>query len=160
MNYKDLIYSATCLSFTTVIGGAVYEHLAVVPEWSAAPPLSLSMFQGEYGLNAGSFWKTIHPVTLAFFAATLIVSWKSARRINVLSAWLGYLAVLAVTAVYFVPELLDITSTVYSETINNDLTRRAKLWEVLSLVRLAAMVVMSIILFLGLTKNRERISHT
>jgi hypothetical protein len=58
---KDLIYALTCLCFTIMIGGAVYEHLNIVPQWSAAPPLSLSMFQGEYGLKPGTFWMVIHP---------------------------------------------------------------------------------------------------
>ena len=57
---KDIIYSIACLSFAIIIGGAVYEHLNVVPQWSAAPPVSLSMFQGEYGLKPDLFWKIIH----------------------------------------------------------------------------------------------------
>jgi hypothetical protein len=39
---KDLLYALTCLAFAIIIGGAVYEHLNVVPQWAAAPPVSLS----------------------------------------------------------------------------------------------------------------------
>jgi cytochrome bd-type quinol oxidase subunit 2 len=156
MSYKNLIYSFACLSFAIIIGAAVYEHLAVVPQWAAHPPRSLSMFQGEYGLRAQNFWIPIHPVTLVLLIITLLLSWKTPRRINVLTTLLVYVAILAITAVYFVPELLEITGTPFSETDDKDLYDRAEMWEILSLIRLVVLIVLSIILFLGLTKNNTR----
>lgn len=153
MSIKNLIYALTALSFTVVIGGAIYEHLAVVPIWSAAPPRSLAMFQGEYGLRPETFWKLIHPVTLVLFVLTLILSWKSARRRNVLIGFIGYVVVLAVTATYFVPQLMAITRTAYANTIDASLTERAATWEMLSLARLAILIALSLTLFLGLTKT-------
>ncbi|HEX2533417.1 MAG TPA: hypothetical protein VHK69_06760, partial [Chitinophagaceae bacterium] len=79
---QNLLYAFTCLSFATVIGGAVYEHMNIVPTWAAAPPVSLSMFQGEHGLKPEHFWKFIHPLTLLLFLGTLAAHWKSARRKN------------------------------------------------------------------------------
>ncbi len=152
MNAKDLIYTFACLSFAVVIGAAVYEHLAVVPQWSAAPPASLSMFQGKYGLNAGAFWMYIHPVTLLLFFATLIFFRKTERRKNIVVTLTGYVIILLITATYFVPELMAITGTAFSETVDPSLTKRAQLWELLSLIRLLVSIVLSIVLFLGLTK--------
>lgn len=156
MNYKDLIYSLSCLTFITVIGGAVYEHLAVVPRWSAAPPVSLTMFQGEYGLNAGAFWTVIHPITLITIVAALFVSWKTPRKRNVVMTTAGYFIVLITTAIYFVPELLEIIGTPPSDTVDAPLTKRAEMWETLSLVRLAFMLGLSIVLLGGLTKSVNR----
>lgn len=156
MKLKDLIYAITCLSFAVVIGAAVYEHLAVVPKWTAAPPQSLSMFRGQYGLYAQAFWIPVHPITLVLFVMTLVASWKSERRLNVLVAFAGYFAVLAITFAFFVPELIEITSTPFSETVSPDLTARAQLWEKLSLVRLAVLILLSLTLFLGLTKGNEK----
>lgn len=155
MKFKDIIYAMTCLSFAVVIGAAVYEHLAVVPRWTMAPPASLSMFQGPYGLNAQAFWKPIHPVTLLLFITTLIVSWKSQRKASVLIAFVGYVVVLAVTFAYFVPELIAITSTPYIDIIDSDLMNRAQLWESLSLVRLGVLILLSLTLLLGLAKKEE-----
>ena len=73
---RDIIYSISCLAFAIMIGGAVYEHLNVVPQWSAAPPVSLSMFQGEYGLNPELFWMSIHPVNIILFAAIKPYTWQ------------------------------------------------------------------------------------
>ncbi|MEK6481810.1 hypothetical protein WJR50_29980 [Catalinimonas sp. 4WD22] len=153
MNFKDILYSVTCLAFTIVIGAAVYEHLAVVPQWSAAPPKSLSMFQGEYGLKAVKFWGPIHPVAIVLFIASMIVSWRTPRKIYILISMIGYLLVIIITFSHFVPELLAITMTPFSGEVNVDLTQRSQQWEILSLVRLLFLMILSIILFLGLTKG-------
>ncbi len=149
---KELLYAITCLSFATVIGAAVYEHVGVVPRWSAAPPVSLTMFQGKYGLNATPFWMFIHPITLLLFIATLVVFWKTGRRIHILVPLSVYVAILAATATYFVPQLLSIVQTPISDTADATLTSRAQTWETLSLVRLGVLVVIALQLFLGLGK--------
>jgi hypothetical protein len=156
MNFKNLIYSIACLSFSVVIGAAIYEHLAVVPRWAAGPPASLSMFQGDYGLYAQAFWIPIHPITLALLLLTLIISWKSPRRTNVLTNLIGYVAILVITSIYFVPELIAITTTPYSDTVDAALTERAEKWEMLSLVRLGFLIILSLILFMGLTRSNRR----
>ena len=149
---KELLYAFTCLSFAIVIGAAVYEHIAVVPRWSAAPPASLTMFQGEYGLNAAPFWKLIHPVTLLLMITTLVIFWKTGSRIHILVPLSVYVAILAVTAVFFVPELLSITQTPLSDIADAMLTKRAQTWETMSIVRLGVLVGLAIYLFLGLGK--------
>lgn len=148
------MYSLSCLTFIIVIGGAVYEHLNVVPTWSAAPPVSLSMFQGEYGLKPELFWMIIHPVNLVLFTLILIIHWRTERRKNILIVFSSYFLVLVITSIYFVPELVSITTTPFATAADADLTRRASLWETLSLVRLTLLVAMAIVLLLGLTKSR------
>jgi hypothetical protein len=154
---KDILYSITCLAFAIIIGGAVYEHLNVVPQWAAAPPASLAMFQGEYGLKPELFWKIIHPVNILLFIVTLILHWKSARRKNLLIVLSTYVVILIITSIYFVPELISIISAAYSPTPDAGLTQRSKLWEILSIVRLVVLVILSIILFTGLTKSNRRV---
>ena len=155
---KNILYSVCCLLFSIVIGGAVYEHMAVVPQWAAAPPLSLSMFQGEYGLKAEVFWKAIHPVNMLVFVITLVTHWRTARRKNLAIVLTSYFAILVITAIYFVPELISITTTPYSTNVIPELVKRASLWEVLSLVRLAVLCFLAIVLFTGLTKSTERMT--
>ena len=150
---KDIIYSISCLTFAIMIGGAVYEHLNVVPQWSAAPPVSLSMFQGEYGLNPEPFWKIVHPVNLVLFITALIVNWKTERRKNILLPLAIYVVILAITAIYFVPELLSITGTSFAEVSDPRLAQRASQWETLSIVRLFVLLATAIYLFLGLPKS-------
>lgn len=141
-----------CISLITVIGGAVYEHVAVVPKWSAAPPLSLSMVQGDYGLNAAPFWQSIHPITLLLFIAALASNWKTERRKLILWPFAAYIFILACTAIYFVPELLSIIGTPYSNTVDADLKSRADLWEGLSIGRLVLIIIMAAVLLSALTR--------
>lgn len=150
---KDLLYAISCLAFTIIIGGAVYEHLNVVPTWSAAPPVSLSMFQGEYGLKPELFWMIIHPVNLFLFIVSLLLHWRTERRKNIAIVFCAYAAILIITSIYFVPELISITSTPLASTADASLTSRAETWEMLSIVRLAILIVLSLYLFTGLTKS-------
>jgi hypothetical protein len=154
---KDIIYAISCLSFAIIIGGAVYEHLNVVPQWAAAPPVSLSMFQGEYGLKPDLFWKMIHPVTILLFTITLIIHWKSDRRKPLSIVFISYAIILVITAIYFVPELISITTSTFTPVADPGLTKRASLWETLSLVRLGVLVILAIILFTGLTKANQSV---
>ncbi len=156
-NYKNLIYTLLCLSFTIIIGAAVYEHLAVWPRAYDSPPKSLSMFQGEFGLNAGAFWQKIHPLTLLLFITTLFISWKTERKKYILIPFVGYIIVMISTFTYFVPELIEIVTTEYEEVVNQELVQRGSLWEILSLIRLAFIIVLSLILYLGLTKSNNKI---
>lgn len=158
MELKNIVYILACLSFAVVIGAAIYEHVAVVPRWSAAPPASLSMFQGKYGLNPTPFWKAIHPITLLLLTGSLFLLWKTDSRGYLIFTIAGYVLVLIITFVFFVPELIAITGTTFSESIDDTLIKRAQLWEKLSLVRLLFLIVVAIVAFLGLTKlNVQRV---
>src|SRR5688572_28825326 len=96
------------ISFIIDIGGGTYEHLAMVPVWSSAAPASLTMFQGPYAIAAQNFWIPIHPVTISLLTVALLLNWKTDRRNYIAVTLTGYLLVLAITAVYFVPELMSI----------------------------------------------------
>ncbi|MCW3074965.1 MAG: hypothetical protein JWP69_2034 [Flaviaesturariibacter sp.] len=157
---RDILYSITCLAFAIIIGGAVYEHLNIVPTWAAAPPVSLRMFQGEHGLKPELFWMIIHPVNLLLFVLTLALHWRSPRRKNILIVLGSYVLILAVTAIYFVPELISITTTPVSPTPDPALTERAAAWEALSIVRLGVLVVLAIVLFMGMTKSNRALIVT
>jgi len=139
----DLLLSLAIISYIIVIGGATYEHLCMVPQWTAAPPISLAMFQGTYGLQAHHFWIPIHPITLLLMTVALVANWKSPRRRTIGLSMAGYSLVLVITFAHFVPELIAITTTPYSETIDASLQARAGLWEKLSLVRLAFLIIVA-----------------
>ena len=153
---RTLLLILGCISFIVVMGAATYEHAAVVPIWTSAVPVSLSMFQGEYALHPWNFWVPIHPITVTLLVIALIANWRTPRRNYVIAGFGGYLLVLAVTFAYFVPELLAlVVNTPYSPTVDAELTRRAELWETLSLVRLGFIFVLAVVLLLGLSNPAE-----
>src|SRR5687768_14957174 len=113
------------ISFVIVIGGGTYEHAGMVPVWASAVPRSLTMFQGEYAIAAARFWIPVHPITLLLLVAALLLNWGTERRKFILVTIAGYVSVLALTFVWFVPDLMSITQSAYSTTVDADLTRRA-----------------------------------
>lgn len=152
--FPNFLHILASIAFISIIGAAIYEHAAVVPAWSAAPPRSLSMFQGEYGLQAVHFWKPVHPVAMLLLAGALITNWRQPRRRQLLIVITGYVTILAITAAYFVPELVAITTSAYSPAVNDDLAGRAQMWETLSLVRLGGLLVLAVVLLYGLSVKR------
>jgi hypothetical protein len=154
---RALTMALAALSFVIVIGGAVYEHAAVVPVWSLAVPASLTMFQGDYAIAAGRFWIPVHPITLSLFIIALIANWRTERRAFILVPLLAYAAVLVTTALWFVPELMAITQSAYSTTVDPELTRRAGNWETFSLMRLAFLLVIAMVLLFGLSRSGKTV---
>jgi hypothetical protein len=152
---RTLLLILASIIFIVVVGGATYEHSTMVPRWASAVPASLAMFQGEYAPVPFRFWVPIHPIAVALLVAALSVNWKTERRNFILLALGGYLVALGATFLFFVPELLAITQSTYSPAIDPALTRRAQLWQALSLVRLGWMVLVAVILLLGLSKSGE-----
>ncbi|HOZ83507.1 MAG TPA: hypothetical protein PLU85_02065 [Bacteroidia bacterium] len=157
-NYKNLIYALLCLSFSIIVGGSLFEHIAVWPNAFAAPPKSLTMFQGEYAFNPEPFWKSIHPVTLILFIITLIISWNTTRKKNVLIAFMGYVVILIATFIYYLPELKDLIATPFADLINQDLVQRGARWQTLSLFRTALAIILALILYFGLSKSDNKLS--
>ena len=152
MNLNNLVYVLTCISLTVIIGAGMYEHVAIWPHAFSVPPKSLTIFQGAYAINSAPFWRYIHPITLALFIITLILNWHSARKFHVLISMAVYVIIIIVTFTFFVPELISIITTKYSDTIDESLQQRGSTWINLSFIRLLISVVMAIVLFLGLTK--------
>lgn len=152
MQSKNISYILACLSFSVILGAAVYEHVAVWPNAFSSLPASLTMFQGNTSLNSAPFWMSIHPVTLVLLVIALILSWKTERKKHVLYTLVVYALVLVSTFTWFVPELLSLINAPYSNTVDESLTSRGSRWEVLSLIRGVILFGVAIFLYLGLTK--------
>jgi Na+/phosphate symporter len=140
------------MSFLAFIGGGLYEDLVILPVWTSAPPLSLYIYQGNYGINSGVFWGIIHPVTILLLIVALISNWRTARRKQIVTVLIFYVVVLVVTAIYFIPELLRLISTHYENRIDAGLKSRAVTWGILSVIRLIGCIFLSFILLSSLTK--------
>ena len=156
---RNLFLILASISFIVVIGGAVYEHLALVPVWTSAVPSSLTVFQGPYALVPQNFWFVIHPVTIVLLVVAMIANWRSDRRGLIITTIVGYLLILGVTALYFVPELMALTQTAFSETVDAALTDRANRWEMFSLVRLGVLFLLAISLLSALARPIDTRSY-
>lgn len=129
------------LAAVAVCASGSYEHVVIVPEWTEAPPESLAMFYGPYGIDTGRWWRAVHIPTLLLAIAAFLALPSHPRRGFVGAAALGYVAVLAVTGAWFLPELLALTDDPRSPIPQPEWKTRAEYWEVASLMRLAVMYV-------------------
>ncbi len=152
MNTKNIFYILACLSFSTIIGAGIYEHIAIWPVAYSEAPRSLTMFQGAYAIQSANFWMPVHPVTLLLFIVALVLNWKTDRKKYLLAPLVIYMVILVVTFAVLVPELISLTTTVYSQTVDATITKRGHTWINLSLVRMAFLLVAYCILLLGLNR--------
>lgn len=157
MNSKTFFYVLACISYCLIIGAGVYEHFAVWGIAFSEPPKSLMMFQGNYALQSESFWRLVHPVTLALLLVTLGLNWKTERKKYILIAIATYITALIVTFIYYVPELKSIIGTPYSATVDAGLQERGSLWITLSKIRLSFIFVSAFVLISGLTKPAHKL---
>jgi hypothetical protein len=128
--------------FLLVCGAGAYEHVVLVPVWTADPPASLAMFHGLHPLESERWWRVVHGPTLLLELVALVLLRGQARRRFVAIASGGYVVVLAVTLVWFVPELLALIEDPNAGIPAVEWKARADRWELLSLVRLAVMLLL------------------
>jgi len=78
----------------------------------------------------------VHPLLLLAFIATAALNWSTVElRNGVLITVAGYVVVLLVTAPHHVPELMRLTGTADGGIPNVEWGRRARRWELLSILR-------------------------
>ena len=77
----------------------------------------------------------IHPIEVLLLALALATGWNGGARTSLIVVLAGYLVVLAVTAVWFVPELLRLTQNPGAPIPPGEWRSRARRWERLSIAR-------------------------
>lgn len=138
----------------TLLGGIAYSHLVYFPVYLSALPDSAVVVNGPYGLREGVFWMTIHPLLILSLAVTLVANWGlPARRRLILFSSALYVLVIAVTAVYFLPELVAFERSPQSGVAPAEWLARGRRWQTLSWARGATMYAGIFPLLLALTKQ-------
>lgn len=134
----------TTVAYLLLNGAQLFETAVVVPVWTAAPPASLHLFQGRYGLDFKNFWIVAHSLHELTFLAALFLNWKIASRRNALVVvFVIHAVVRAWTLLYFAPVIISFQQTPVSATIDQALQEKAALWLSLNLVRVAIFMLLS-----------------
>ena len=120
----------------TLLGGITYSHLVFFPVYLSDLPNSAVLVNGPYALSEGVFWLVIHPLLIISLIATLILNWNSrARRNLVVLSFAVYIAVLVITLIYFMPELVLFRNSPQSTLQASEWLPRGRLWQRLSWAR-------------------------
>lgn len=126
---NTLVLAATTALWGVLCGAVVYEHLAVIPQWTKRPPDSLTMWRGEYRLRAERFWMAIHPVLIVLVVASLVANWSDTdQRTMLLVVAAGYAVVIATTGAWYVPELMALTRDPDAGIPHDQWARRSRRW--------------------------------
>ncbi len=119
-----------------LIGGIVYSHIAFLPAYLQDLPNSAVVVSGKYGINEAPFWLTVHPLLILSLITALALNRKFKARRNLIAMTFGiYAAVLIVTNIYFVPELLSFAKSAESTLPAAEWRARGHQWQTLSLIR-------------------------
>ena len=142
----------TIVIWGTVLGGFASSHIVFFPVYLSALPESAVVVTGPYGLNDGAFWALAHPILIVALAATLGVNWRHANRRRLILINVGiYVAVIVVTALYFVPGLMAFADSANRNIASADLADRGMWWQRWSWMRGSTMYLGIVPLLLALT---------
>ncbi|HEY8560792.1 MAG TPA: hypothetical protein VIL74_10495 [Pyrinomonadaceae bacterium] len=144
----------------TLIGAIVYSHTAFLPAYLSDLPNSAIVVTGKYAVNEAPFWQTIHPLLILSLIAALALNWKfEARRRLIALTCVIYVCVLAVTAVYFLPELLAFAKSPESNLPASEWLARGHRWLYLSMIRGAVCFIGFVPLLAALAKPESEKSN-
>lgn len=153
LRLRTFVLMLSIVFWGTLLGGIAYSHLVYFPVYLSDLPGSAVLVNGPYALNEGRFWMTIHPLLILSLLATLILNWKVKPRRKLIAISLtAYIVVLAVSALYFVPELFAFARSPQSGVAPAEWSARAHRWEVLSWLRGSICYAFFVPLLLALTK--------
>lgn len=141
----------------TLLGGIAYSHLVYFPAYLSALPASAVVVNGPYGLNESIFWLVIHPLLIVSLVTALTFNWRvKARRTLIGISLTVHVLMLAVTTLYFVPELIAFQQSPNSDLSPSEWLMRARRWERLSWIRGAIAYLAFLPLLLALTSTGEQ----
>lgn len=134
----------TTVAYLLLNGAQLFETAVLVPVWTAAPPASLHLFQGHYGLDFKVFWIVAHSLHELTFLAALVLNWKMPfRRRVLLGILVVHIAVRAWTLLYFAPVIISFQQMPAADSVDQALLQKAVLWRKLNLVRVAVFLLLS-----------------
>ncbi len=150
----------TIILWGTLLGGIAYSHLVYFPVYLSALPDSAVVVNGPYGLQEARFWSLIHPLLILSFIFTLILNWQlPARRKLILISFTVYLLVIAITLLYFVPELRAFERSPESNLTAAEWFARGERWQRLSWIRGVICNIAFVPLLLALTKPEQNVEN-
>ena len=139
-----------------LLGGIVYSHIVYFPVYLSALPDSAIVVNGTYRLDEVPFWLLIHPLLIVSLIIASTLNWKyKQRRKLILTSFAIYIAVLVVSNLYFIPELMAFKQSPESNLSAAEWLSRGNRWQQLSWIRGTVCFVGFVPLLIALTKAND-----
>lgn len=118
-----------CFFMAVALGGGFYEHIVLVPLFSASPPASFSVIQPGTGVPLQRFWIPVHAGITVFVLVSLFSTWKHPRvRRMLLVGLASYILMRAWSGLYFIPEMLAFQQVPVASAPSAELSARVASW--------------------------------
>jgi hypothetical protein len=133
MSMKNLVAKwaliLLCLSMAGAVGGGLFEHIVLVPLWSAAPPASFSIIQPGTGVPLQRFWIPVHTAITIFLLLSLILTWRktTVRRLLILGL-VSYIIMRGWSGLFFIREMLEFQQIPLDAPPSTELSARVASW--------------------------------
>jgi NADH:ubiquinone oxidoreductase subunit 2 (subunit N) len=156
LSFGRLALIAACFLLSSMVGVGIYHHSVVIPSWFENPPESLKRIN-QYGESELRFWIPLQAATLVCLVLALAAAWRQpTRRALILAILGGYVAVAAVTALYFAPQIVEWGKTNPSGALSPQFKSASQRWLMLSWVRQGVLIVGDLLLLTALASpDRE-----
>jgi hypothetical protein len=118
-----------CFFMAVALGGGFYEHIVLVPLWSASPPSSFSVIQPGTGVPLQTFWIPVHAGITIFALLSLFFTWKDRRiRRLLLIGLASYIVMRVWSGLFFIPEMLAFQRVPVTSPPSPELSARVASW--------------------------------
>ena len=118
-----------CFSMAGAIGGGLFEHIVLIPLWTASPPSSFSIIQPVTGVPLQNFWIPVHAAITVFMILSLFLTWKEIRVRRLLLIGLGSYIVMRVwSGLFFIREMLEFQKVPVDSAPSAELSARVASW--------------------------------
>ena len=144
---------ALIISYFVVVGADLYGQIVVAWTVLEVPPSSFLMLQGEHALDSKRFWQVVTTIPLILFVLSIIANWKTPRRALLLTAFVAFFVINALSFPFVFGEYLDIVSAEYRNVTDPELLRRGAAWKRLALVRCVVVVAVGLLPLVALARS-------
>ena len=118
-----------CFSMAVAFGGGLFEHIVVVPIWSASPPSSFAIIQRGTGVPLQRFWIPVHAAITVFMLLTLYLTWHDFTvRYFLLTGLASYLVMRVWSGLFFIREMLKFQNIPLHSAPSAELSARVVRW--------------------------------
>lgn len=118
-----------CFFMAVALGGGIYEHVVLMPLWSASPPASFAVIQPGTGVPLQTFWIPVHAGVTVFLPLSLFLTWRDGRvRRLLLIGLASYIVMRVWSGLFFIPEMLAFQRIPVTAPLLPELSARVASW--------------------------------
>jgi hypothetical protein len=131
------------------IGGGLYEHIVLVPLWSASAPSFFSVIQPGTGVPLQNFWIPVHSAITIFLILSFVFTWREKKvRHQLFIGAISYIVMSAWSGLFFIREMLAFQQVPLNSAPTPELSARVQKLDLLELVQRELLDIITFLCFL------------